>query len=277
MARPTICIFCDVRRDLSKEHIWPQWLEPYLPPAVPNSHITEFFSGEGKAVPQLKRRSERPGAVHTRKVRAVCRKCNSGWMSLLESQVKEHLIALVTRRATSIDEETQAVLASWLVMKAIVAEHSADETVLTPKVDRTAFFQKRVVPDYFRVFVALHAITPGSAYYRQSTTVSRSTQGPMPPLGRGITRNIELVMFLIGPLCVYLTAARVTGLNTAVLDPVPTMHRLWPSTGGTIDLASTPPVDALAIETMAKALDRLVAHPRVRYGGPLPSTEASAI
>ena len=247
------CVFCGATRGLSKEHFWPEWLSSYLPPAVPNSHITELHSGEGKQPQRLERQSQRPGAVKTKKIRAVCAACNNGWMSTVEAQVKPIVLALLDRSRTTLLESDIRSLAN---------------TALTVPDDRHAV-RRGSVPTYFRIFAAFHTLEAKTAYYRHSTTISLSRDGPVPTLPRTISRNIQLTSFLMGPVCFYVTAARVDQFNGAVLDPAHAMHRLWPDPQVSIDMTALQPLGQAEIATACRSLERLVRDPRVIYGGPL--------
>lgn len=262
------CIFCGALTGLSKEHFWPEWLAPHLPPAVPNSHISELHSAEGKQRRSLERRSERPGGVHTKKIRAVCSTCNNGWMSALESKAKPVILSLINRSGVVVTESAAKDLALWITVKAIVGEHATSKAALTTEADRALVFKLQQVPSYFRIFVAYHDLDAKVAYFRHSTTVSRSPRGPTPPLPVGISRNIQTVTFLVGSLCIYVTAARVSDFDQSELDPTVPMHRLWPRpVAGTIDSGEVKSLTREQVAVLGGALDRLIAHPRVVYAG----------
>ncbi len=275
MKRPKTCIFCGLRGNLSKEHFWPEWLAPHLEPPESNAHVTEFHSAEGKQPHRLERRSERQGSVTTKKIRAVCASCNNGWMSSLESNAKPVLLALMNRNQSTISLEESHALARWVTLKSIVGEHSTEATALTPPDDRRAFYEQRAIPAFFRIFVGYHSLRTQTAYYRQSTTVSTSMRGPEPPLPPAIQRNIEATTFLVGPLCFYVTAARVTGLRSEVLDPIRPMQRIWPEPEAPMTQLSSAVLAQADIYLVSRSLDRLVADPRVKYGGPLPRQESA--
>lgn len=276
MRRPKACIFCSSPTGLSKEHFWPEWLAPYLPTPDPYAHITEFHSAEGKHPVRLQRRSERQGAVNTKKIRAVCATCNNGWMSALESTAKPTILGLLDRSITVLSKQCVADLALWIAVKSIVGEHGVEDTALTPPDDRNAVYSTRSIPDYLRIFIAYHSLRSQAAYHRQSTTVSTTPQGPNPPLPPDIHRNIQATTFLVGSLCIYITAARVTGISAATLDPRHSMHRLWPAPPQDIDFLAIPPLGTDEIFQVGSSLDRLIAHPHVRYGGPLPKGTQNA-
>ena len=266
-----LCIFCGRHDGLSKEHIWPEWMASYLPIGTPNANISEVHSGIPKQASVLQRRSERPGPVHTKKVRAVCRRCNNGWMSEIEGRAKSPLLSALTSQDLNIDTAQIAALAVWAVLKAIVGEH-ASEDHLTPYEDRSRLRSSQAIPPYFRVFVAKHEGKTRTAYIRHSATLSLSLKGPTPPLPKGIDRNVQITTLLVGPLCFHITATRVHDIGAALLDPVRAMHRIHPSPNETVDLSQSFLLSDIDMHLNAQAIERIMHHPRVKYGGDLPPT-----
>lgn len=237
-----------------------------LPIPASNAHASEIRSGVPKQPDQLQKRSERPGPLHTKKVRSVCSVCNNGWMSEIESAAKPSLLrALASDTFTFSPEETRC-LATWAVLKAIVAEH-ASEDPLTPLEDRVALKTDRMIPPYFQVFLAKHKSSTLTAYKRHSATLSLTIKGPQPPLPKGITRNTQATTLLVGPLCFYITAVRVSNLNPLILAPKRPMHQIHPSTKSDLDLASTTALNDIDIYLISEAVERIVQDPKVRYAG----------
>jgi hypothetical protein len=264
------CIFCGEKRGLSKEHFWPLWLASFLPSQQENGNISEFYSSEFKQPARLQRRSERQGAVNTKKVRVVCAPCNNEWMSDLENKTKPIILGLLSRSCTKLDNDAAAHVALWVAVKSIVSEHMNKSTALTTVRDRELLYKDREIPNYFRIFIGYHSSSTHAALQRHSTTVSRTFAGPSPSLGPGINRNIQTTTFLVGSLCIYVPAARVNDFDISILDPPHNMAMLWPRPSTEIDLSAFPTLDLLNITRVSKTLDRLIANPRVVYGGPNP-------
>lgn len=141
MAKPPgRCIFCG-KGDLTKQHLFPQWLQQIAAAAGPN-HAIEF-SGEVMHPDGILRthKSEtvRQGPTHTAKLRVVCRRCNNEWMSRLEERVKPLVTALVTGSPTTITRTQRKNLAAWITMVAAVSEYYSPKAVILPQVFRTRF------------------------------------------------------------------------------------------------------------------------------------------
>jgi hypothetical protein len=268
------CIFCGTPEGLSKEHFWPEWMALHLPVPPSTSNIGEFYESEGKQPHRLERRSERPGAVHTKKIRAVCGRCNNGWMSVLETRAKPILLQFITREGTVLLPDQCEVLSLWASVKAIVGEYSTDDTAMTLMDDRHAVRQDRV-PSYFRIFLALHELKTHSGYARHSTTLSLSREGPVPSLPRTISRNIQAISFIVGPLLFYVACARVSGFNLSALDPRGLMHRLSPMPDAAIDLQETKALTQGQVASISNLLPSFWSSPITHYGGPLRRDDAT--
>jgi hypothetical protein len=90
------CVFCG-ETGVTKSHIWPDWLDAYLPPRAENylqtvGEVNTFLPTMRR--PAIERRVGR-GDARAKKPRNVCRSCNGGWMSQIESNAKEALIPLL--------------------------------------------------------------------------------------------------------------------------------------------------------------------------------------
>ncbi len=263
------CVFCGSYSKLSKEHIWPEWMAIHLPTPNPNAHISEIRSGIPKQPSHLERRSERPGPVHTKKIRAICSQCNNGWMSSIETAAKTPLLRALKSNIFSISMEEAEDLATWAILKTIVGEHAGTDP-LTPIEDRAALRTFRALPPYFQVFLARHQSQALTAYKRHSATLSLTMDGPFPPLPKGITRNVQVTTLLVGPLCFVITAVRVQDLDISLLDPRRPMHRIYPKPNCEIDLNTTPALTKDDIRFNSEIIERVLQHPLVKYGGERP-------
>jgi hypothetical protein len=74
------CLFCG-EREVTREHIWNEWLQKLLPAA--GDRIESWFScAESEFIPEpdCYEVITRPGAVHTKVSRKYWSNCNGGWM-----------------------------------------------------------------------------------------------------------------------------------------------------------------------------------------------------
>lgn len=116
------CVWCGSPAN-SKEHVYPQWLRKF---EGPSSYIAKHGSYQEPA-PRL---IARPGAdgrlvefeavraktmpnLHEVQVKVVCRECNSGWMSRLETDTEPIVRRLAQGPQTSLSAAESEILACW--------------------------------------------------------------------------------------------------------------------------------------------------------------------
>ena len=101
------CIFCGAEGKLSREHVFPRWLEELFPDLGEVDYLRRLvtFSTD--------QHDKRPGPSFDVVVRDVCRDCNHGWMERLESQARPILTPMlldVPRVVTAVEEH---IVATW--------------------------------------------------------------------------------------------------------------------------------------------------------------------
>jgi hypothetical protein len=100
------------------EHAWPEWLLRALglfPPKQSTGIMVAHFGPEER--PETWR-----GAEIT--IKRVCKRCNSGWMSDLETEAKPLITPLLADLAIPLDRPIQRVIARWSIKTAMVFEFS---------------------------------------------------------------------------------------------------------------------------------------------------------
>jgi hypothetical protein len=108
------CRFCGVtNRQITKEHVWPDWLRDYLPP-VSELHDIERYSPGTK-------RQRLPQPFLRTTVRAFCDGCNSGWMADIEAAAKPIVDPMVVWPGDGFDADAQQIVANWVALKGLVA------------------------------------------------------------------------------------------------------------------------------------------------------------
>lgn len=271
------CIFCGNKGGISKEHFWPDWLSQYFIKSPNDGNISELHAAEGLHPKLLQFRNQRQGSVLTKKIRVVCESCNNGWMSALEEKVKPILLAGILGHSLELSQVQIAELAYWACVKSIVGEHAEGEMALTPSEDRYLVFERSKIPDYFRIYIGRHSDITQVAYLRHSTTVSRTMAGPNPPLPSGISRNIQSITFLVGPVFFHVLSARVNDFDLDAAIKYSQLARLWPQPVAPININSLAVVHSWNLRRIANSLDQLLAQHSVKYGGPLPKDGAGVI
>jgi hypothetical protein len=113
---PSVCIFC-VGSPVTAEDGWPRWI------------------GRGYPTPGVIRATRLGTEERTflidrieLKVRAVCKRCNNGWMSDLETRAERVLLPMIQGMPKTLSRELQRIAATWAVKTAMVLEHTLGNT-----------------------------------------------------------------------------------------------------------------------------------------------------
>lgn len=254
---------------MSKEHFWPDWMKKFFPRDSSNRYAQQTHHSRGRNRRYKSDVVQRPGHLTTMKFRVVCRACNQGWMNQLEITAKPLLTQLIRGEEFQLDRADQQVLAQWVVMKTLVAEHADPSTCVTPVDDRVRLATEMAIPGSFNVHIGIQHTPADSGYVRHSATLSKEKTGPQPPLN-GLNRNTQSVTFICGRLVVFVVAARVHNLDLAsfILQEaagVRKLVRIQPISSETI---SWPPIEYCSDHDLAGIaywLDGLISKPNVNY------------
>ncbi len=143
------CIFCGRKGNLTKEHIWSDWLGDEL-------RNTDFFTRGFEDNPHKggafnKRKStpleERKGSIHKQKVRKVCVGCNTTWMSQAVDDAKGIALRLVRGEVPVLNEKDQKALALWIAICAVVLDARLPERCKLTQSQRDEVRTKRAPMD----------------------------------------------------------------------------------------------------------------------------------
>lgn len=127
------CLFCSGRAD-SKEHLWPRWILDRQPHEDPFQHT--MGTGPTKQISS-------PITV-----RCVCDRCNNGWMSQLENQIKPLVGSLMADISLTLNRDQQNILAIWGLKTAMVmdATKGKETTRCYQRKDRSNLKDQSVIP-----------------------------------------------------------------------------------------------------------------------------------
>lgn len=152
---PGKCIFCG-GGGLSKEHIYPEWIQSVLPKkfAGDNHEISRSALPDGStAAVANSYRPTQQGDPLVRKLYAVCRLCNNGWMGKLQEGAKIILTPLLCGDWSALTTEQQGAIAAWAAMTTMVAEYRDPPTVGVPQSDRTYLLNNRRAPERWQIWM----------------------------------------------------------------------------------------------------------------------------
>ena len=159
MSKPqNFCVFCG-GNDLSKEHLWPEWMHPLLPHDTSQSHASLLKSRnyiEGKQVHEHQPRKHK-GPMRAAKFRMVCRTCNSEWMGRIESQAKPIISSLMLSEEINLDKSDIEKIATWFSLRTMIFELSGNPNAKTvPKSDYDYIRAYALPPTHWRIWIGYH-------------------------------------------------------------------------------------------------------------------------
>src|SRR4051812_4197374 len=120
---PRRCIFCgggNIRgNSMSKEHLWPEWMHPYLPKLPGAKKEDSYVRKTNKTIVQKYKKAQQ-GHAYTKTLKVVCKNCNETWMSQIEENAKPILIPLLQGLSFALNEIDNVKLATWFALKIMV-------------------------------------------------------------------------------------------------------------------------------------------------------------
>ncbi|MEV3928641.1 hypothetical protein [Streptomyces sp. NPDC049944] len=234
------CVFCG-GSPVTNEHVFPQWLNQYLPPGRQRTEQARYGAGS------FDKTRESTGLDF--KVKKVCAPCNNGWMSQLETSSKDSLDPLITQQGLPlISLRQQRQIALWATKTAMMADQVQIQPLL-PSHQLQRMHTHRAIPGGTRVWL-------GSCRDRNPTVTSHTVRVDL--TGASTPDALQPVGFFcpmkIGHLCIYVYFPAVD----VVIQHAPEFHssvaRIWPRRSS--DLPWPPPVqprNGEAFETFANA------------------------
>lgn len=126
----------------------------------------------------------RPGDLHSQRLRIVCRSCNQGWMSLLQQTAKPPLSALLKSGWISLSDEDQGILAAWAAMFTMVYEFADPLTAAVPEQHRQHLMRNGTVPQNWTIWIGRAEISdehPAAANHIGAFGVCPTGTGDLAP------------------------------------------------------------------------------------------------
>ncbi len=132
------CEFCgNDSIKITKEHVFPTWLrELFKPGKIALSNYQTVLPETTQT-----RSFVKSGTDMGIEVREVCKACNDGWMSDLESAAKDVLTPMIVKSAITrpVSADDQKLIARWVVKTVMVHEFTSSEPPFFTFQERNAF------------------------------------------------------------------------------------------------------------------------------------------
>jgi hypothetical protein len=182
------------------------------------------------------------GSIFSQKPYLCCKDCNSGWMQRFEDEMKKFATPLfATKDHVNIDDRQRRVMAVWICLITILAEHMNKNSDIAISEGDKIFIRKRLIPpDTWTIFVCSLNATGWRFRYKHHTTFLgefRSRSEYDAAIMAGVAHNTQISSFGMGNIFVQTFCCpdlrqvqnfqAMTGRNGLVrLWPPPS--RIWP-------------------------------------------------
>jgi len=218
---PKECIFCGAWENLTGEHVFAEWLAPYLPKIGRTGHTaTKTLRVLDASSLKVIRDTHfaRKGTLHKRgplknqTLKIVCARCNTGWMSMLQGQVKPILLPILEGGwPGEIAAWERRILAAWAAMFTMVVEFSDLDTQVTPFEDRERLRLTLEPPDGWYIWIGLHAgplWTSGFNHFAWPSIPKVYSKGQ---IDKAYKNDVQSTGWLVGPAFFQTISAGVPG------------------------------------------------------------------
>ena len=228
------CIFCGFQGKLSKEHLWAKWLAPYITKDMESYRSgSVIFNLPGTAPTEVKKKIG--GDPRSRTSKCVCEPCNNGWMGDLQEDAKSVVIPLLTGDQTTLHTRQQKLLASWIAMAVMCAEHAQGETnSAIPQKDRVFFFRNRVLPKSgWRIWIGRYKRDRWSLHWtHHALTISSEKEVLQRTPGSGLPPfNTQSTTYVVGELYIHVMSSayrKAVRLMKLVPPASDLLYEIWP-------------------------------------------------
>jgi hypothetical protein len=153
---PRSCIFCG-RTPVTREHVMPRWLTAVLPEQArfrgqDQQFVLQPPGGARSRLVLPHREMREPFNAMT--VKAVCAKCNGGWMNALEEAARPVLTSLIKGESRQLEIDDVETIATWTVKTALMAQLTGVEYAAGLGAVYQVFYDERKPPQNSAVWAA---------------------------------------------------------------------------------------------------------------------------
>lgn len=249
---PGKCIFCG-GGDLSKAHIFPKWLGGFITEKT-DKHVEgigrfETFTAQTRTPePWLK---VWQGDTGSKRLKKVCRSCNSGWLGGFETPAKPHVISLMNGNDIIIDAVMQRQMAVWLCAITMLVDAADPPGSAVPQVHRDYFKARGEPPPMWRIWLGRYSGRDWQVHRVRRTGMTALLTPEIN--GDRFACNTQVTTLVIRQLCAHIFSSTVFDLPG--YEGI-ALQQIWPLTGKTFVWTHAPVLNDTALVTLAEALAR---------------------
>lgn len=251
------CIFCGGFK-MSKEHIWSDWLTkrgiiPAGESHYQNAIVYDVDITKNTATFKYPKMAIKQGSSAQKKIRKVCKTCNSGWMSGIVDKSISIAEPIINADTVDLDRPSQTTLAAWIALACIMAEYTEEETRVISDFERQFLFKEFKPSNNWLIFIGRHNGADWLPTRYRHRVFKAFNDDP--------TNNPLILPVYSGQITTYtiqnLAIQAFTATHEILLDifkedfsPVG-MHQIWPP----VDNCSWPPTHVLPSEQLWASAD----------------------
>jgi hypothetical protein len=236
------CIFCERQPPavkITKEHVFGDWLRELFPRNSSTTHTfgSTFWPDARDSSSRVITSRQGQGHSGSKKVKHVCRDCNTGWMSRqIEDRVKPVLTALLKSDVCSLADDAQRILALWAAKTVMTSEYVSGDNPVISQVERSYLMNNLVPPTGWHVWVGSY----GGQNYRELAIYQHAGTLMIPSINDPNAKayNFELTTIGIGDAIFVIMNSNWPSLWPIVQNIVGEhgagLSRLWPLQGNSI-------------------------------------------
>lgn len=120
-----LCLFCGNRAD-STEDVLPKWMQALIVAEIPEGArtVSTIVDGAAPGGPRTLHRwyAAKPEVL----TNDVCQRCNTGWMSRIESAVIPLVSPMIAGERGRLSPDEQHTVARWLALKGVLTLHTRE-------------------------------------------------------------------------------------------------------------------------------------------------------
>lgn len=206
-------MFCRKARKMTAEHLFPEWVLELFDRAESELSFWDEEAGTNRVA----------GRMTEIEVRRVCKGCNEGWMSNIESRVAPILRPFILGDAGELDHAEQLLAAAWVVKTAMVGEWTVPSVHAISQNDRDYVYNHRKPPPLTHIWLAAWSKA-------EEPPLSFETHqfGFLPDGKTALPRRGYLATFFIGHLGCQVLGHPFGSVNVDDGNFGPAVVQIWP-------------------------------------------------
>lgn len=196
---PTACIVCG-GKPLTREHLWPKWFSRLtLRRHNRHEHHQSRWVQMGSLSTVRNRVRSRTGDASSVAPKVVCKPCNSGWMSQVESAARPALSSMIRGDQCLVSPADRHAIRRWAALKMLIGEQrdEPNHRVFDGN-EIEALRLDRPLRGQFAVALC-PVLGPSDTWF--GTTATVAARSPIVPLDPEARANHKTLLMVGGRLC----------------------------------------------------------------------------